>query len=556
MFHLLQYAFIVLAGASSVIARPAHVARQASNTSIVPITGPTQGGVQPRLEIHQLQQNKDQWNIFLLAIAAFQAMDPSDSMSWYQISGIHGVPYISYADVGQCEGCPSTGYCTHSSTLFPNWHRAYVALFEQSLQVNALAVANAFSGRQRTRYVNAANSLRLPYWDWAMTPPQGEEAFPQMFTQQTVTVNTPTGRQQISNPLQSYSFGSADYSFMSTRYTPDESYTVRNPTFTYSVRQQLQADLYTTLTSSQGYNSFSTESLYSPRDNDNPYSIEMLHDRVHVRVGGDMAYIPTAAYDPVFWLHHSAIDHAFALWQAAYPEDWMESWVEVGATFTYTSGTTEDSSSDLTPFRSNTYGGFWNSDAVRDTTVLGYEYADLASGETAASIINSLYGSGATASKRSTSSHNESTTHNEYIAEMRADAMSTEGSFTVFFFDGEFDEKHCEEWHNAESLIATHSFFTGPEKKGTGKALSNAGASLTAGLQKAVEAGKLGSLDKDKVSAYLKNNLEVRIKMQHGQIVDSDFVPGFEVSFMASEVEMPSSRDQLPSWGPFKKLDV
>jgi tyrosinase len=55
----------------------------------VSVTGITAFGVQPRLEIRQLEQNTDQWNIFLLGLARFQQTDQSNLTSYYQIAGIH-----------------------------------------------------------------------------------------------------------------------------------------------------------------------------------------------------------------------------------------------------------------------------------------------------------------------------------------------------------------------------------------------------------------------------------------------------------------------------------
>jgi tyrosinase len=40
-----------------------------------------------------------------------------------------------------------------------------------------------------------------------------------------------------------------------------------------------------------------------------------LHDNVHVWVGGDMAQVPVAAYDPIFWSHHAMVDRLWWLWQ-------------------------------------------------------------------------------------------------------------------------------------------------------------------------------------------------------------------------------------------------
>ena len=47
--------------------------------------------------------------------------------------------------------------------------------------------------------------------------------------------------------------------------------------------------------------------------------LEDLHNQVHVWVGGTMSEIPLAAFDPVFWVHHTMIDRLWALWQLAHP---------------------------------------------------------------------------------------------------------------------------------------------------------------------------------------------------------------------------------------------
>lgn len=48
--------------------------------------------------------------------------------------------------------------------------------------------------------------------------------------------------------------------------------------------------------------------------------LETLHDRVHSWVGGEMAFIPTAPRDPVFWLLHTFVDYLWAVWQVRNPE--------------------------------------------------------------------------------------------------------------------------------------------------------------------------------------------------------------------------------------------
>lgn len=51
------------------------------------ITG-AKGGVQPRIEIRELEKaGGEMWNLFLLAIAEFKAMDQNIIDSYYQIAG-------------------------------------------------------------------------------------------------------------------------------------------------------------------------------------------------------------------------------------------------------------------------------------------------------------------------------------------------------------------------------------------------------------------------------------------------------------------------------------
>lgn len=51
-------------------------------------------------------------------------------ISFFQIGGIHGLPYIAWDGAGADDPAEASGYCTHGSVLFPTWHRPYVALFE------------------------------------------------------------------------------------------------------------------------------------------------------------------------------------------------------------------------------------------------------------------------------------------------------------------------------------------------------------------------------------------------------------------------------------------
>lgn len=173
----------------------------------VAITGIQGFGVQTRLEIRRLEQNVDQWNIFLLGLVRFQATDQSDLTSYYQIAGIHGRPYSAWDNVLSPPGVDSPGYCQHVLNSFLPWHRPYLALFEQTLYDHIIDAVNEFPrGPARQRYAAAALTWRFPYWDWAAPPPTGQSVYPSSLSESMVTVTMPNGTNTIPNPLHSYNF--------------------------------------------------------------------------------------------------------------------------------------------------------------------------------------------------------------------------------------------------------------------------------------------------------------------------------------------------------------
>lgn len=189
--------------------------RSSSKSSFLAITG-TQpngtGSVPQRLEIRRLQQDPYQWNLYLLGLNRFQNMNQSTQSSYYQIAGIHGRPFIPWDNVAFAPG-RTGGYCTHSSTLFPTWHRPYVALFEQIIHGIVQEIAWNFPGPSQSKYVAAASTWRLPYWDWAAPSPAGQNTMPSVISNSSfIEVMTPTGSQTIPNPLYRYHFHPLDNS--------------------------------------------------------------------------------------------------------------------------------------------------------------------------------------------------------------------------------------------------------------------------------------------------------------------------------------------------------
>jgi len=161
------------------------------------------------------------------------ATPQNKSLSHFSIAGIHGLPYVQWEGAGsnhQVQGSQWGGYCTHGSVLFPTWHRPYMALYEvgnaftgycvfinidqflqQVLQQHALDIAKQYQ-HDRDRWLAQAQSLRMPYWDWATNsvPP------PEVISLKNVNIITPDGRTtSVPNPLYQYTFNPVDQSFPS-----------------------------------------------------------------------------------------------------------------------------------------------------------------------------------------------------------------------------------------------------------------------------------------------------------------------------------------------------
>jgi tyrosinase len=69
------------------------------------------------------------------------------------------------------------------------------------ISAHAKLIASTYPSDKRSTYVAAAQTLRIPYWDWAVSP-----SLPSAATATQVTINSPTGSKTIRNPLYSYKF--------------------------------------------------------------------------------------------------------------------------------------------------------------------------------------------------------------------------------------------------------------------------------------------------------------------------------------------------------------
>lgn len=374
--------------------------------------GNTQGADAPnRLEINKLVKIQDQFSLYIQALDAMSSEQQSNDISFFGIGGIHGLPYVQWDGSGSTKPVSTNwgGYCHHGSTLFPTWHRPYVALFEQVLQQHAIAIAEKYTV-DKARWKAAAANLRAPYWDWAANsvPP------PEVISLTTVNIIKPDGKLgPVANPLLKYGFHPIDKSF----YEPYNGWrtTLRHPTSGNSNATSDISDLKNDLSAAQDDITTSTYNLltrvhtwpafsnHTPGDGgSSSNSLEAIHDGIHddIGAGGHMSDPAVAGFDPIFFLHHANVDRMLSLWSALNPTVWVSKGPVTGGTFTVAANAPVDANTPLTPFW-DSQKGYWASSEATITGKLGYTYPEFngldmgnpsAVQDAIAQVVNQLYG--------------------------------------------------------------------------------------------------------------------------------------------------------------------
>ncbi|KAI7233874.1 Di-copper centre-containing protein [Hortaea werneckii] len=577
---------------------------------IVATTG-IPGATYPRLEVRQMLFNKpNQWTLFILAMQKFQQKAQNDATSFYQIAGIHGVPRQNYNGVGQCSTCGGTdGYCPHDSILFPGWHRAYIALFEQQFKTVVDQIAASYPASQRPAMQGAASTIRFPYWDWAAHPAAGYPTLPRVVSDKFMTVNGPTGQVTIINPLFRHDFSDTS----GLVYSPFVNWkvTLRYPNSNANtassveqsaingferIRANLQDQVYQLFSTCKDYLHFSNDDAGSSSTSCSN-SLEGIHNTIHTTAGGPgsstasaghMTYLATSAFDPIFWLHHCNVDRLFALWQNQYPNAWSGSQVAPHNTWTVAAGSTQGLDSPLTPFYKDTSGSkFWTTNQVRDTKTFHYTYPEFSNSDGSqkaiASYINKLYGPSATAtagsSKRTAapepvaasgvvptvnSEASELVARDDtplkadngslfqYVANIQAPRYALNGSYYIYLFQGEPNSENPADWIEDENLIGPMGVLAQPDM--TDKNLIAAGSiPITRSLTNAVVGGLLADLTELTAVPFLKNTLAWRVAA-NGTSIDPGTIENFQIAVFGSTASQPLDAFSLPEWSEFIPL--
>ncbi|OAT05486.1 polyphenol oxidase, variant [Blastomyces gilchristii SLH14081] len=334
-----------------------------------------------RKDINRLQWSGPEWDLYIQALKAYQEEDRSHLLSYHQVAGIHGYPYKSWDGV---EGLGGAGYCSHGSTLFPVWHRPYLAMYEERISRYAHAIANTYPPIIRGIYQKAASDLRIPYWDWASDP-----ELPRSVITPELNINTPEGLRTVRNPLYDYAINPSAQEGFPIDSLSRYHRTVRNPdeqgvSQVEAIQRTLNANgalirinTYQLLAGETNYTVFSTDALPDRHGSFN--NLENIHGLIHNSVGGNgghMTYTPWSAYDPIFWLHHTNVDRVVALWQAVHPESYVQPLPNRGGDFMKRPGTWEDAKTPFAPFR-DPNNRFYNAETSRSMRPFGYTYPEI-----------------------------------------------------------------------------------------------------------------------------------------------------------------------------------
>lgn len=208
-------------------------------------------------------------------------------------------------------------------------------------------IADRFPDQFKPRYKAALKEFRFPYWDYyrprakgttpmpGITGPGGTTTFdydfsvPQIFVVEQVMVRRYDKNDElhpIPNPLRKFSFpktGGLTTDDWTNAKGYSQTQTVRYPESTndltgsitkqsFILNRQREPNVKAIrlmIKNYDSYASFASDSLTPGASG----SLEDIHGDYHGFIGGGpafgsrmghMSYVPTAAFDPIFWMHH------------------------------------------------------------------------------------------------------------------------------------------------------------------------------------------------------------------------------------------------------------
>ena len=254
-----------------------------------------------RRSIIDLKKNyPEEFGRFIVSLKSLMESD-----DWFRITGIHGVqfkeddPYILCPTdpgvVSKLTGFKEPMYCPHGVNEFLAWHTVYLLEFEYMLNKYNKSINKEF--------------ISLPWLDLSNIINEDVN----FIVEPTITIIFDSIKQTIPNPLyQGYIYKKNNLTVTKRRGWICPKRFFQKNIMNY-VHQELMNSFHIT-----NYESLSSTNINKTRNTvTNSVSLETPHGTCHITtggIGGSMSNIHTAAFDPIFWLHHCNIDRFFYLW--------------------------------------------------------------------------------------------------------------------------------------------------------------------------------------------------------------------------------------------------
>jgi hypothetical protein len=205
----------------------------------------------------------------------------------------------------------------HGDSAFLPWHRELLFRFEEELRAVKLETAN----------------VTIPYWDWTRDQASGDPGFP--FTHDFIGVNGAGAQDRV--PQDSAAAGMTPYpypfdplawsivvtdgiepAFLVRDFAPTAFPFGLNPGESPGAPALPENDTIVSDADGPVVNSSFRDAIAANSYANLRVRSESIHNLVHRWVSGNMLMM-CSPNDPVFWLHHCAIDRMWTLWQEKQP---------------------------------------------------------------------------------------------------------------------------------------------------------------------------------------------------------------------------------------------
>jgi len=252
----------------------------------------------------------------------------------------------------------------------------------------------------------------------------------------------------------------------------------------------------------------------------------------------------------------SNIDRLLAIYQARYPDTWIEDAKQVTGSFAVARGSVLGTASPLAPFHMNALGDMWTSTTSRNWTSFGYTYPEVANNPdnaTLTSSINQLYRSknqglsnvNATYPVPGGNATNVTAQATDWLCQVNL-PTDIKISYSVRAFLGD-PSSNPVDWPTDPNYVGQLASMSSPRISSS--IITTGNIVLTEKLAEKYAAGELKSLDKETVAAYLKEKFSWRIQALDFTEIPRDNPPaGLNVTVFSVPVNIPKSDTEVPTW--------